>query len=228
MFYGDADMEDQPSSVYITLEKDEDLLPYTVHADFIPSIKRYQVFSDLKLLMKEQINGDYSLKVHVEDPRAAKPFVKDLGTFQINFNEGSQDGTNLGTREDYQLYETITNYFPPEPEPTSPFIPLAFSGLLGFMFFLFFVQLFSNGANLGNLSFFGLLFIINYAIILAIIVCFWLGFVGPFKLNLVITLWILAAATPVTLFTMNYGLTPENCKVSGFQKSSSGKQKKDN
>jgi hypothetical protein len=30
--------------------------------------------------MPEQINGDYSLKAHVEDPRAVKPFVKDLGT----------------------------------------------------------------------------------------------------------------------------------------------------
>lgn len=168
------------------------------------------------------------MKVHVEDPRAVKSFVKDLGTLQINFNEGSQEGTNMGIRDDYTLYEKITNYFPPEPEPTSPIIPLAFCGLLGFMFFMFFIQLFSNGANLGNLSFFGLIFIINYAAILAIIVFFWFGFVGPFKLNLVSTLWILAAATPVTLFTMNYGLNPENCKVSGFQKPSPAKGKKEN
>jgi len=79
VFFGDSDMEDQPASVYITLHKEDEQLPYTVHSDFIPAIKRFQIFSDLTLLMKEQINGDYSLKVHVEDPRAVKPFVKDLG-----------------------------------------------------------------------------------------------------------------------------------------------------
>ena len=52
-FYGDAEMQDHPAAVYITLIKDADQLPYTVHADYIPSIKRYQIFADLKLLMKE-------------------------------------------------------------------------------------------------------------------------------------------------------------------------------
>ena len=74
-FFGDVDMQDQPSSVFITLIKDMENLPYTVHADYIPAIKRFQIFSDLKLLMKEQINGDYALRAHVEDPRAVKPFV---------------------------------------------------------------------------------------------------------------------------------------------------------
>lgn len=115
------------------------------------------------------------------------------------------------------MYEIITNYFPPEPEAQSPMIPLAFCGVLVLMFLWFFSQLFDNGSNLGNLSFFGLIFMINYAVILAILVAFWIGTVGPFKLNLVNTLWILAAATPFTLFTMNQGLTPENCHVSGFQ-----------
>lgn len=221
-------MLDHPQSVYITLHRDEELLPYTVHSDYIPAIKRYQIYSDLKLLMKEQINGDYSLKVHVEDPRAAKPFVKDLGTFQVNFNEGSQDGTNLGIRDDYVLYDLITNYFPPEPPAQSPIIPLAFSGLLLFMFFVYFVQLYANGANFGNMSFFGLLFMINYGAVLLFICAFWIGSLGPYKLNLVIALWVLAAAAPVTLLMMNYGLTPENCYVSGFQKAAAGKSKKDN
>lgn len=177
--------------------------------------------------MKEQINGDYNFLVHVDDPRADQAVVKNLGSFQINFNEGSQEGTNLGVRDDYQLYETITNYFPPEPKDPSPVFPLAFTGLILFMFTLFFIQLFSNGANLGNLSFFGLLFLINFVVILLIIIFFWFGYIGPFKLNLVTTLWILFAATPVTLFTMNYGLTPENCYVSAFQKPAAGKGKKD-
>ena len=52
-FFGDAEMQDQPAAVFITLIKDMENLPYTVHADYIPAIKRYQIFSDLKLLMKE-------------------------------------------------------------------------------------------------------------------------------------------------------------------------------
>ena len=74
-------MLDHPNAVFITLIKDQDQQPYTVHADYIPSIKRYQIFSDLKLLMKEQINGDYALRAHVEDPRSLRSFVKDLGIF---------------------------------------------------------------------------------------------------------------------------------------------------
>ena len=39
--------------------------------------------------MKEQINGDYNLLLHIDDPRAEEPVVKNLGSFQINFNEGA-------------------------------------------------------------------------------------------------------------------------------------------
>jgi len=47
-------------------------------------------------------------------------------------------------------------------------------------------------------------------------------------MNLVVTLWVLVAAAPFTLFTMNMGLTPEDCHVSGFQLPSSSKGKKSN
>lgn len=67
------------------------------------------------------------------------------------------------------------------------------------------------------MSFWGLLFTLNYMGIIAIIVAFWV------KINLVNTLWILLAVAPVTLFTMNKGLTPENCHVSGFKKTEKSK-----
>lgn len=218
----------QPASVYITLWRDDEMIAYSKHAKYNATTKLYNVQSDLRKQMKEQINGDYNMVLHVNDPRADKALEKKLGVLQINFNEGSQEGTNMGIREDYQLYETIINYFPPEPEAPSPVFPMAFTGLILLMFFWFFSQLFQNGANLGNLSFSGLLFLLNFAVILLILIFFWFGQFGPFKLNLVITLWLLAAATPITLLTMNYGLTPENCFVSPFQKvSGSGKGKKD-
>jgi len=72
--------------------------------------------------------------------------------------------------------------------------------------------MFSNHANWTNFSFWGFLFALNYLVILAIIVAFWV------EVNLVNTLWILLAVSPITLFTMNKGLTPENCHVPGFSK----------
>jgi hypothetical protein len=125
--------------------------------------------------MREQVNGDYKLLAHVEDPRADKPYVKDLGTFQINFNEGSLDNDNFGIREDFKLYDKITNYFPPEEPAKGALIPLVFSGILGFMLFYYYTTLFTNGANLSNLSFWGMIFLINYIVVLVIIVAFWIG-----------------------------------------------------
>ena len=70
------------------------------------------------------------------------------------------------------------------------------------------------------MSFWGFIFLLNYLGIIGIIVAFWL------KVNLVNTLWTLLAVSPVTIFTMNMGLTPENCYVSGFSKPVSTKGKR--
>ena len=45
-FEGDKDLVDQPASVYLTLQKDKEIA-YSVHADYIPAIKRYQIFTNL-------------------------------------------------------------------------------------------------------------------------------------------------------------------------------------
>lgn len=121
-------------------------------------------------------------------------------------------------REDYTLFPTITNYFPPEEEEKNPLIPMIFSGIIGVCFLVFFTSIFSNQANLKNINFMGLLFVLNYLAIIGIIVAFWI------EVNLVNTLWILLAATPVTLFSMNKGIAPEDCAISGFSKQ--GVQKK--
>jgi hypothetical protein len=163
-------------------------------------------------LIQDKINGDYNLKIVVEDMRAVNSFTKDLGTLQINFNEGSNDANNSGLREDYVLFPTITNYFPPEEPPKGAFIPLVFSGIIAVGFLAYFTSIFQTEANLQNLGFWSLLFILNYVGILAIIIAFWI------KINLVNTLWILLAATPVTLFIMNKGISPESCAVQGFNR----------
>ena len=185
-------------------------MPYSVHADYLANIKRHQVAAHLGQLIPQQINGDYKLFIHAQDPRAANTFSKYLGTLQINFNEGTTEATNSGVRDDYRLLETITNYFPPEEPAKGAAIPLAFCAALLCLLGFFLKQMASNHANLTNLSFWGLVFAVNYLGILAIIVAFWI------EVNLVNTLWILLAVSPITLFTMNKGLTPENCHVPGF------------
>lgn len=191
----------------------EGQIPYSIHADYIESIKRYQIDASLQYLISDKINGDYNLKIVVEDPRAINSYTKDLGTLQVNFNEGLNEANNLGLRDDYTLFPTITNYFPPEEAPKGALIPLVFSGIICVGFFSYFSSIFMNEANLSNLGFWSVLFILNYLGILFIIIAFWV------KINLVNTLWILLAATPVTLFIMNKGISPESCAVSGFNKS---------
>ena len=56
------------------------------------------------------------------------------------------------------------------------------------------------------------MFTLNYMGIIGVIVAFWL------KVNLVNTLWILLALSPVTLFMMNKGLTVDNCSITQFNK----------
>jgi|TARA_B110000285_G_C15108125_1_gene609271 hypothetical protein len=155
--------------------------------------------------------------VRVEDPRAKNSFEQVLGTLQINFNEGSNENTNTGIREDYTMYPVITNYFPPEEPPRGAFIPLLFAGALVGLFSLFLIQSFFGSAMdkvslFGNLSAWGFLLVVNYLGIYAIIVAFWV------KINLINTLWTILAIALPTLFLMNKGLTPDGCHVSGFSK----------
>ena len=71
----------RPASVYITLLRDEDMIAYTRHARYNSTTKKYIVQSDLRMQMKEQINGDYNLVLHIDDPRAMNAVVKNLGSF---------------------------------------------------------------------------------------------------------------------------------------------------
>lgn len=156
--------------------------------------------------------------VHIDDPRAVQAHKFDLGILYVNFNEGSAEGSNSRVRDDYRLLDKITNYFPPEEPEKGSLIPLVFSVGIVTLFLYYVGQIYSCQANMSKLSFWGSVFTLNYMGILAIIVAFWI------KVNLVNTLWILLAVAPVTLFTMNKGLTPENCHVSGFQKTGKNKQ----
>lgn len=148
------------------------------------------------------------MTLHIQDPRMDS-YSKKLGSFTVDFNEGSHSRIYDGQRDDYKMYEKITNYFPPEPEPMSPVIPMAFSGLMVFALLTFISSLFSNGANVGKLSVGGILFILNFLAIYGVIVAFWV------EINLVNTMWILAAAAIPTMFTMHIGIP--DCEVAKYK-----------
>ena len=76
--------------------------------------------------------------VHIDDPRALNVHKFDLGILYVNFNEGSNEGTNFGIREDYKLLDKITNYFAPEEPEKSPIVPLAFTVVI-ISLFLYYV-----------------------------------------------------------------------------------------
>lgn len=178
----------------------------------------------MRYVVKPAINGDYKFILHVEDSRAVNKIDQNLGTLSINFDDGSVEATNFGIREDFKLLDKITNYFPPEEKQKGAMIPMAFSAVIVGLFLHFMGSMYGNNANLSNITFGGFIFSMNYILILLIIIAFWI------KINLVNTLWILLAVTPVTLYTMNLGLTPSNCHISEFEKKeekgSSGKKTK--
>ena len=158
--------------------------------------------------------------MHVEDSRAINQLNINLGTLNVNFNDGSLEATNFGIRDDFKLLDKITNYFPPEEPSKGALIPLLFSAVTVGLFLHFMGSMYGNSANLSNMTFGGFIFSLNYIVILLIIVAFWI------KINLVNTLWIMLAVTPVTLYTMNIGLTPKNCHISDFEKKESVSNKK--
>lgn len=126
----------------MTLQKD-DQNPYSAHADYIKSIQRYQIDFDLRYLITDLINGDYKIVAHIEDPRAIKSHKFDVGVLYVNFDEGSNEGTNFGVREDYKLLEKITNYFPPEEPEKGATVPLVFTGAIVCLFLYYVGQIYS-------------------------------------------------------------------------------------
>ena len=168
--------------------------------------------------MPQRINGDYELTLHVEDPRADEPLVRDLGKLTVDFNEGSMDRTYDSMREDYKMYDKIVNYFPPEPPAKGATIPLFFSALLVGGLLVFIGSIFTNRANLSGLTFFGFIFMLTYIAVYGIIVVFWIGKIGDFQINLVNTLWIMVGLVPLTMMMMHLGLPEEKCEVPKYTK----------
>jgi|DEB0MinimDraft_12_1074336.scaffolds.fasta_scaffold49049_1 hypothetical protein len=176
------------------------------------SENNYKLDVNLENVIKEKINGKYVMTVHCEDSRANNVAFTEENPIEIIIEGGNEDNQNDGIREDFKLFEIITNYFPPEEEQKGFLIPAIFAGALGLLFLWNLGSTVGIGANLSNISFWGFLFTLDYLLILGVIVAFWI------KVNLIITLWTLVFLAPFTLILMNFGLTAENCHISAFSK----------
>ena len=79
---------------------------------------------------------------------------------------------------------------------------------IGAVFLIFAKDYGQQKVNLGRLDFWGAVMLANIAVILAVIVAFWV------QVNLIDTLWTLLFLIPITLFTFNKGLGgAASCKI---------------
>jgi O-antigen/teichoic acid export membrane protein len=78
---------------------------------------------------------------------------------------------------------------------------------LGFAFLRFIGSLAANRANLGQLSFSGVLFLATLLLILFIFTAFWV------EVKLIPTLWLLLFLSPVIFFLSRNGLAAADCSI---------------
>ena len=96
-----------------------------------------------------------------------------MGSINVDFLDGHADRDNLGGRADFKLYGKIVNIFDVEEPEKSPLVPMVFTIAIGGLFLYFFTGIYSNGANLTDMTFWGFLFTLNFLAIIGIIVAFW-------------------------------------------------------
>lgn len=169
---------------------------------------------DVTKVLKDKIMGTYYFTVFVTNPLTGFFYEEKVGDVKVDFGGNGNDGNNRKRRTDFELYDKIINIFDEPPPQKNPILPLLVSAIIVGMLLMFMHKLIANGANHNNFSGWGFLFTVNYLVIYLVIIAFW------FKINLINTLWFLLALTPLTLFTMNKGLTADNCHISGFHKKS--------
>ena len=117
------------------------------------------------------------------------------GKSRFGSKEGLDEGSNNGVRADYRPLPTIDFSYPPEQPQISLLRPLIGCGLLVALFLRFVAGgLLGNRGNLSNLSFTGVLFLGNLALILVIFTAFFI------EVKLIPTLWLLLFLSPITFF----------------------------
>lgn len=141
-----------------------------------------------------------------QDPRASNIVKKSLGKFTVKFNK-NDDFLNNRIPKKYQLYEQILNEFVEPPAPNTSPLPKIFSlGLIGLLFVFLKFGVSDQAIQFSKLdNIWSLVYIINYLVVYAVIVKFWIN------TRLDMTLWVLLALVPSTFITIKYGLKAENC-----------------
>ena len=64
--------------------------------------------------MVDHINGVYDIEIHAADIRADSKHVWQVGSIQVWFRQGLDEGDNQGIKEAYVPKTLIKHIFPPE------------------------------------------------------------------------------------------------------------------
>ena len=210
-----------PSQVFFSIKKraTPGALPINAYGKYNKETGRFESSLDVSKDLESHFNGDYDITVTAADYRADSPAKWDLGQIKIWFKEGLDEGSNNGVSADYRPLPIIEFSYPPEQPQISLLRPLIGCGLLVFLFLRFVAGgLLGNRGNLSNLSFKGILFIGNLALILVIFAAFFI------EVKLIPTLWLLLFLSPITFFISQRGLADSDCSIGEFRQQPSAAQ----
>jgi hypothetical protein len=203
-----------PSQVFFSIKKraTPGALPINAYGRYNKETGRFEASLDVTKDLESHFNGDYDITVTAADYRADSPAKWDLGQIKVWFKEGLDEGSNNGVRADYRPLPTIEFSYPPEQPQISLLRPLVGCGLLVALFLRFVAGgLLGNRGNLSNLSFTGVLFLGNLALILVIFTAFFI------EVKLIPTLWLLLFLSPITFFVAQRGLADADCSIGEFR-----------
>ncbi|CDW80313.1 dolichyl-diphosphooligosaccharide--protein glycosyltransferase subunit 2-like [Stylonychia lemnae] len=210
-----------PQQIYLRLQKKgaADHLSYQAYAKLNVKTGLYHLTFDFTKGM-EHLNGEYQVELHASDFRAQRNEVWDLGTLNVWFKQGLEEGNNLGLKDIYQPDKVIVHIFPEIQPERSLFLPLIGLSLITAVFGQYVLYLLGNKANLSKLTFTGTLFILTILLILLIFTAFWI------EVKLIPTLWLLLFISPVVFLICQRGLIQADCTIPEYRAQIQGSKKR--
>ncbi len=81
------------------------------YAKYNSEKEQFQATLDISNGVEPHINGEYEIEVHVADSRAEKKEIWKLGSINVWFKEGQDDGSNVGIKKSYLPDKNISHIF---------------------------------------------------------------------------------------------------------------------
>lgn len=163
------------------------------------------------------MNGEYEITLVASDSRAYNPAKWVIGTVKTVFQNGLDEGSNMGVHDQYLDKPEIINWFDTEyiehKRTDSTIIPLVFI----FMICGLFVRLLINNFvklpfNVAKMDTWGFLFVFAVLFNMGVLIVFWV------KVTLINTLWTFFFTSPFSYLIMSKALRGSaDCEVGEFK-----------